>query len=831
MIKHFVSLGFMLAFVVAFSQNTTSSLSASKEDFYKNIEQQKKDGVHKRRVNHSVKRFKRWESFQKGRIAEDAGFYDPSILFSEYKKNKLSVNKNSATGNWSSLGPSNVELFNFSNYPGIGRVNGIFFHPSDSNTFWVGTPDGGLWQTTNGGQTWSCNTDLLPNLGISDMAINPQNPNTMYVATGDKYGYVGSSSGFWGGTYSSGILKSTDGGNTWNTSGLSYSFNNLRQIHRLLMHPTDTSTLFAATTNGLMKTVNAGATWVSKSGGLFYDIEFNVTNPARMYASGQHDIYLSTDTGNTWTKVAANACGGSRLSLATTAADSTIVYALCGDVNGEVFKSTNAGSSYSSLSNATIYFDVYTTVLEASPTNKNVVFVGDYEMQKSTNGANSWITLANDGSNNDYIHVDYHDIKFAPWNSNVLFACTDGGVYKSADGGATWLDLSNGLAITQMYRLGGTQGNVDYMLCGAQDNGTYLYRNGSWSHIPLGDGMDCAFDPNDTSIYYVSYQNSGMYDSWGNDISYNQGCTTCPWVTTIVTNPQKTSTIYTLTDDLGYSTDYGQSWNWISVPTGNELTHLVISPQDTNIIYTFTDKRIYKTINYGSSWTDVTGNLPTSGVNITGITISDVNPNHVWISFGGFNASKKAYYSSAGGATWTSISTGIPNIPVNCILHQNGANDVLYAGTDLGVYYKDNTMSSWMPYNTGLPNVIVNEMEIQYGLGKLRAATFGRGLWETSLHNYQPPNGIMEQTSAINNLQVYPNPVSGNMLNGNYYTSKETTATITLYNSMGQTIKSIKTDTKPGINYFNMDFTGLAKGAYVAEVKTPYGIKRENIIR
>jgi PKD repeat protein len=143
---------------------------------------------------------------------------------------------------------------------------------------------------------------------------------------------------------------------------------------------------------------------------------------------------------------------------------------------------------------------------------------------------------------------------------------------------------------------------------------------------------------------------------------------------------------------------------------------------------------VYKTIDGGVNWVTLVN--PVAGTNyITYVAVAENNPDKIWLTYSGYTATKKVYKSIDGGTTWNNISLNLPNIPVNCAVNQAGTNDGIYVGTDVGVYYMDNNLTSWMPYSNGLPNVIAHELEIQYGSNKLRLATYGRGLWETTIYN------------------------------------------------------------------------------------------------
>src|SRR5665213_1951451 len=164
--------------------------------------------------------FHRWDYFMRQRTYPKGQMFDPAILVKEYNNYRSSHQTKSITytANWTLLGPSSVPASISGNQDGAGRIDCIRFHPTDTNTFWIGAACGGLWKTADHGNTWTTNTDLMPAIGVSDIAINPINPDTMYIATGDRYGYIAGGA-FWGGTYSCGVMKSADGGVTWNTTG------------------------------------------------------------------------------------------------------------------------------------------------------------------------------------------------------------------------------------------------------------------------------------------------------------------------------------------------------------------------------------------------------------------------------------------------------------------------------------------------------------------------------------------------------------------------------------------------------------------------------------
>ena len=761
--------------------------------------------------------FKRWENFIEPRVYPTGDLYDPSILFQEYKKLKnssASYKQASNSGKWTLMGPSVVGAqpnpIN-GHWPGLGRVNCITFHPTDSSTFWVGAAVGGIWKTINGGANWTCNTDLLPNLGVSEIVVDSLDPNVMYLATGDKYGPD---------VFTLGVLKSTDAGVTWNPTGLNFQVSGNMLIHRLLIQNSDPKLLLAATSGGIWRTTDSAATWTKVKTGYFYDMEFDVSDPSIVYASTGLAFFRSLDTGATWTSVFNINCINERTAIATTKANDSIVYLLCNV--GKVFKSTDKGLTFTSKKSiSNMDYGNYTTVLAVSQTNPDELYVGDNILYQSLNGGNSFVDLTNT-NNNDYVHVDYHDMRFMP-GTNDLYACTDGGVYLSKDNGVTWSDLSNGLVITQFYRLGGTQNNETAVGAGAQDNGTYVYSNNSWYEECAGDGMEFAFDPLDKNIYYYTAQSGYIMQSYYGYPYYIApnvpNNTPAPWVTTFAINPKNHNILYMLYNDVWKTGDQGYTWNKISSNLGGAYAfkNIVISDIDTSRIYISRDTKICRTMNGGASWTNITAGLPVSAASITYVEVSKNDPDKLWVTLSGFTSGKKVFRSDDAGATWINISGNLPNIPVNCIAHQRNSADVLYAGTDLGVFYTDSTMNNnWSQYNTGLPNVIVNELEIQHTLGKLRAATYGRGLWETDLYNYD--TGIHE-AKGILAMNIYPNPANDKLTIDCTVTIYGDVIILSIINLLGETVLRETIAGQQGHITMNLDVSKLKTGLYIVNIQ------------
>lgn len=679
--------------------------------------------------------FKRWEAFMEQRTFPTGIFPSPEILFTEYQgyKSHYGQNNRSVAANWSFIGPGVVP----GNGGGTGRINCLAIDPGNSNILWAGTACGGLWKSTDGGATWSSNTDLLPSISISDIAIDPTNTQIMYLATGDKYGI------YWQyetwGQYSAGVLKSTDGGATWNPTGLSYALSNVAVIQRLIIDPSNTNTLYAATHAGIFKSTDAAVSWNNIRTGKFYDIEMKPGDNTTLYAGDSIGLIRTINSGANWNYISGITSNG-RTSIAVTPANSAVVYVWA--EGGDFSYSNNSATSFTTRTDPSgdcTPYGYYDMVLEVSPINENILFTGGLDIARTTNGGNSWTTVSDwagwPGPN--YVHADNKALKFAPGSSQTIYSCNDGGIFRSTDQGGTWGDLSNGIDIKQYYRIGASYLTPSLIYGGAQDNGTdKIMGVNTATQVNGADGEDCLVDFTDDNIVFVSSQGGYFLKSTDGGATFNplsQGG--CDWTSPIIMDPTNHNIMYLGGGDVYKSVDNGDNWSNASNGAfdGSCVYSLEVCAGSPSYIYAATFGNIYRSINGGASWTTITGSLPVSSAAITGIAISDSDPDAAWVSFSGFASGNKVYYTGDGGVSWANVSGTIPNIPVNCIEYQNGSNDLLYIGTDLGVFYTDGSLNDWFPYNTGLPNVIIDELEIHYPTSKIRAATYGRGVWESDL--------------------------------------------------------------------------------------------------
>jgi PKD repeat protein len=710
------------------------------------------------------KQFKRWEHYWESRVDHQTGAFPSGETYElANRMYKEDLSKRTETGNWVNLGP--VE--SWGGYWGVGRINHIAFHPNDPNTLWVTTPQGGVWMTSNGGGDWMPLTDDQEVMATTAIALSPDfsSSQTIYLGTGEMDDWRLS-----GGV---GVLKSTDGGNTWMPTGLTFNPADEISVNKILIHPNNYQTIYAATSDGIFKSINGGSSWDwIYTEPYISDLEFKPDDPSTLFAANKYwgRIYkLSNDGSNVFIVHNEWDNGARRIELATCPSNPSRVYAVAVDEHGGMYnflRSTDSGSNYNviytpgpsqnapNILNINQYGDDvggqgwYDIALIVDPNNSNHVYCGGINTWESYNGGSSW-TLNNFWT--DYYcpsceiaHADKH---YFAYNGNTLYESNDGGLYKTVDG-ENWSVISDGIINSQLYKLGVNLYNWRQVLTGMQDNGVKKFDDGSWQELSGGDGMDCYFQPPDPNVQYYILQNGNDFyrtdNNWQTKTDIKPEGSEGAWTTPYIAMDNSPFDLYAGFQHVYKSTDKGENWSIIFNQNSESRFRCIdVAPYNRQVIWASDRYNIWKTTNGGTSWTNMNSGLP--GNMITDIHISIFDENKVFLTMGEFDE-HAIYKTTNGGTTWTNISAGLPPIPANCleINHFSSLDgDELYLGTDFGVYVKAGD-ANWQLFSGGMPKVAVTELEITYlGRGKgdrdafdmIRAATYGRGLWESNCYS------------------------------------------------------------------------------------------------
>jgi len=466
--------------------------------------------------------------------------------------------------------------------------------------------------------------------------------------------------------------------------------------------------------------------------------------------------------------------------------------------------------------------------LSVSPANANTIYLGGINSWKSTDGGVNW-TIINHwygGDGAPAVHADKHYMEYQ--DNNTFFEANDGGIYKTTDGGASWVDLTNSMVISQIYKLGVSQTVKDAVIAGLQDNGSKLIYNSSWRDVKGGDGMECLIDYTNVSIQYATYANGQIdrtTDRWTNqqnvvDITDNiPGGPAGAWVTPYVIDPVSSQTLYLGYADVWKTTNRGNSWTKISNLnlTENKIRSMAIAPSNNQTLYITDLTSFYRTTNGGTNWTNLTASLPlqpAANFSVTYITVDAYNAQKLWITYGGYNATK-VYESTNGGQNWTDISAGLPLVPANTIVQNKlSATQHLYVGTDVGVYVKKGT-ENWTLFSNNLPSVIVNELEIYYDAtpanSVLYAATYGRGLWKSNLASFTV--GVESEGFDNSDIKFYPNPSNG-FVNVKFFMNYKV-ANVTVMDMLG---KVVHQEQIIGEGEKEINLSHLAKSVYLVKM-------------
>ncbi|MFH2141316.1 MAG: T9SS type A sorting domain-containing protein [Bacteroidota bacterium] len=832
-------LGLFLALVlvnlILLSQNHSIlkylNINNADTDFYfvqRSFNEYWKDRPYERSKGYT--QFKRWEyrtephAFPNGLIPNSLKYRNEYIRFTKNQKELLS------NGDWTPLG-----LYSWtsgSGYtPGNGRINAVTVDPSNSNVIYVAAPSGGEWKTNDGGTTWNTTFDNQLIIGASAIAIDPSNSDIVYVGTGDRDASH---------TMGIGIVKSSDGGASWNNTGLYYPINGLN-VNKILINPDNTNIILAATDQGIFKSEDAAASWIQVYFGCkVTNLAYKPGNTNIIYACG--DKYLrSNDQGNNFVQITSGLPSNTpRLELCVTPADSDYVYVVASDLyygfNG-LYKSDNSGLSFSIQSSSpnllgyeydgSDYGGIawYDLAIASSPTNADEIYVSGVNLWKSTDGGVSWNinTYWYDWYawyyGLEYIHADIHSVDFY---GNTLFAGTDGGVYYSDNVGIDWHDISSGLCITQFYRMGSSEISPNLIIAGSQDNGANKYQNGSWTHIMGADIMECIIDNSNINTIYLAAYYGGMVKSINGGVAYSNvtpSGANGAWITPFVMHPGNPEILFAGYQDVYKTTNGASNWSQISnsLTGGDYIRTLMIAPSNPDYIYTSCQEKLYITTDGGSSWTT---SIPNSNLYITGITIDNTNPSKIWIC-GSSSTNDKVYASIDAGSSFVDITGNLTNMGFNCIEYEYDSDDKLYLGTETGVFYTDSILNQWIPFSNGLPNVIINELEINYSSNKIRAATFGRGIWESPIDN----SVNAENKEISDNIQVFPNPSDGKF-NMSFKFSDNKNIELYIFNPVGilmkkYNLKNIKNE------ILTFDISDYVVGTYYLKIE----LEKQTIVK
>lgn len=684
----------------------------------------------------------------------------------------------SPTG-WKWLGPGNIG----------GRTRSIVIHPTNPSIMWLGAVTGGVWKSTNGGQSWGPLADFMASLNVCCMVLDPTNPEILFAGTGEGYYNIDAFRG-------AGIFRSGDGGATWTqisaTTGPQFHF-----VNRLALSA-DGKVLLAATRTGVYRcenvsTAGPGELKFAPATGLnvdILDVDFHPTNAQLGIAGGRGGrAYYTTDGGKSWhdaggglptADFAATETFGGRVELTYARNDPSVVYASIDHNQGELYRSTDGGRTYelraglSGFLSAQGWYD--NAIWAGDPTDAGLVVVGGVDLYRSADGGMTGEQISEWWRAPASAHADNHVIVAHPQyngtTNRIVYFGNDGGIYRNADVRTAtpttgWLALNNNYGVTQFYGAAGnrTSGRV---VGGTQDNGTLLYvpppgsNTGPQGYTAMfgGDGGWCAADPVNANFMYGEYVNlqihrsvngggSGSFIFGGSQPIEDAGSSAgALFIAPFILDPNDPRVLLAGGSRLWRSKnvrDSTPSWSPIkaAVSSGALISAVearrggagVTGPGASNLLWVgYTDGQVYRSTDGTKAkptWTRVDeGTSPLPDRYCTRLRIDRANVQRVYACFSGYTAGN-IWKTTDGGSTWTDIGTSLPEASVyDVAIHPQNPN-FLYLATEVGVFSSSDGGSTWAPTNQGPANVATYEL---FWMGtNLIAATHGRGIFWISL--------------------------------------------------------------------------------------------------
>lgn len=744
-----------------------------------------------------------------------------------------------------------------------GRVSSLAAESFD--VFYVGTASGGIMKTTDGGQSFVSLGDDVLSLSIGDVALDPQDPSTVYAGTGESNGGGGSLT--YGGQ---GVFQSPDGGASWTHLGLEET----GTIGRIIVDPTDSQTLFVAAAGklfasdehrGVYRTTDGGQSWdktlfVNDSTGAI-DVAINPRSPDTLYAAtwerrrradDRHyggegsGIHRSIDGGATWTRLSVGLPSGAnvgRIGISVAASRPNVVYAIYADATGNplaVYRTQDGGDNWTIRGGFSgPSFCWWFGQIRADPTDAEVVYIPVLSLYKSGDGGASFNFAS--GS----MHVDQHALWIDPSNPNQLIAGNDGGVYRSTSGGSSWAKAPGPFPATQFYTVEIDESVPERLYGGTQDNGTNRTLTGNlddWQSIYGGDGFVVLVDPSNNQYVYAESQYGGLGRSTNGGSSFTGATSGVSgrknWNMPYVFEPGNPETLYLGTDRVFKSTNRAQSWTPISPdltggPTNGSLvfgtiTTLDVSPANVQTIWVGTDDgHVQVTHDGGASWADVSAGLPNRW--ITRVTPHPTEFQDAFVTVSGYRWGEDmayVYLTQDGGQTWSPRTNGLPNAPVNDLLYDPQDSNRLYLSSDVGVFTSPDGGDTWQALGTGLPQAPVLDLDLHNGTRSLVAGTFGRSMYRYDLTQLPTASEGRPGTVSLD-LEVGPNPSSG-AVTFRFGLDESQAVTLSVFDLQGRRVAVLaRREFGPGRHDVRWDApSGLAAGTYIARLAVERGSTR-----
>ncbi|MGH9432669.1 MAG: VPS10 domain-containing protein [Terriglobia bacterium] len=798
-----------------------------------------------------------------------------------------------------------------------GRVTAIVGIAGNLEIYYVGTAGGGVFKTIDGGLQWKAIFEHEATGSIGALALDPSNSSTIWAGTGEANIRNDLIDGH-------GVYVSHDAGHSWKFIGLG----DAGQISDIAVDPRNPNEVFVGvlghawapnTDRGVFRTTDGGKTWQKV---LYVDDTTGVANlvmqpgnPNVLYAAMWQfrrypwtlnnggpgsGIYRSADGGDTWKKLTEGLPAGpyGRIALAVAPTNPNHLYALIDAKKGMLWQSMDMGDHWTAVSN-NHGLDVrpfYFSRILVSPANENKIYTLSFNLMESDDGGKTARAI------DRHVHPDHHALWIDPKNPDRMIQGNDGGVFLSTDGGKTWRFL-DGLPIEQFYQVA-ADSRSPYNLCGGlQDNNSWCGPSSDiggrsdsslrWYTVVGGDGEYAVPAPSDPNIIYTDSQD-GFIERL--DLTTHLSRFVRPsvdsveemkpsalkyrfnWTSPIAVSPTDANTVYLGANVLFKSTDGGQHWTAISDDltrndkskqpvAGEPISHdvsgaetydtilsITLAPTDPKVIWVGTDDGLVQvTRDGGKHWTNVTSQIPgaPAWAMVYQLGVSPFDAGTAYAAFDGHKLDDHkpyVYRTSDYGQTWQKITTGLPgDEPIHVVREDPNQKGLLVAGSDTGLFYSTDDGNQWAFLKANFPTTAVYDLKFIKSTHDLVVATHGRGIFvlddirpveeysaslaSSGFHLFTPGAGVLyhhwQRDEGQQNSYTAPNAPSGVVID--YYLKSKLEPTpdekknhqspvkIVITDAKGQTVATQYGPSKAGVNraIWTMHYEGPSRLSFV----------------
>jgi photosystem II stability/assembly factor-like uncharacterized protein len=681
-------------------------------------------------------------------------FREPSVnaLLRERSRAAAALPAQPGTAGWELVGPTNVG----------GRMTSIVCAPNEPNTIWAGAAGGGVWKSDDGGQHWRGLWYSQPTLNIGSLAVDPTNPLTVYCGTGEANLSADSYPGV-------GVFRSIDGGQNWQLLAASDATGIPSRIGCLAVDPFDPTHICLGgvshssdNSDGMFASRNGGVTWGRETfpgAGPYrcHAIIFHPTIHGTIFVTisargAQNGMWKSIDGGSSWTQLrnglpSADSIG--RTSLAIAPSNPSIIYAISSTQKEGVlgvFRSKDGGGHWTNIAGNHFVKEgqmSYGNTIAIHPTNPDHVLCGGVDLHLTRDGGKHWVRAtkwdAKRGESH-YAHADHHALLMPVRQPGLVYDMNDGGMDVSTDGGLTWANRSNGLAVSMFYDIDVAQSDARVFGGGLQDNGTNITVTGrfdAFDEITGGDGGWMIIDPRDAGHLYTTSQNMDVNrfrksDGWANiSPPVHKAESEAVWMVYLDFDPNNSRTAFAGGLRVWRTKEDGDNWQAVSpVLDGSAISAVEIAQADSKIVYVGTENGgIYRSTDGGNSWSENLASSSLPGFSITRILTSPTDAQLVYATVANFHTGH-VFRSSDGAATWEDLDRGqLPDVPHHAIAIPRSKPSTVFVCSDAGVHVSSDSGDTWKSLTRNLPTVPIVDLVYHEADGTLTAASYGRSIW------------------------------------------------------------------------------------------------------